>query len=259
MNIAGKTLKRRIRACFDLLLPRTCIVCGRRLQVDERLLCLPCRIDLPLTYYWERPHNPMADRFNEAIQRDLDTAWERGQAHEPYAYACALFFYDSHGKYRYITQSLKYHGDLECGRHFGRMIGAMIAASEHYQDISLVIPVPLHWRRKWERGYNQAEVIARETASRLGLKMRADILERRRYTKTQTRLDVSGKTANVRGAFQINEKIQDEIMQICGNHILIIDDVFTTGATLHACFRSLREVLPQGVRISVATLGFVGR
>jgi predicted amidophosphoribosyltransferase len=102
-------------------------------------------------------------------------------------------------------------------------------------------------------------VIARETASRLGLKMRADILERRRYTKTQTRLDVSSKTANVSGAFQINEKIQDEIMQICGNHILIIDDVFTTGATLHACFRALREVLPQGVRISVATLGFVGR
>ena len=186
----------------------------------------------------------MADRFNEAIQRDLDTAWERGQAHEPYAYAYALFFYDSHGKYRYITQSLKYHGDLECGRHFGRMLGAMIAASEHYQDISLVIPVPLHWRRKWKRGYNQAEVIARETASRLGLKMRADILERRRYTKTQTRLDVSSKTANVSGAFHINEKIHDEIMQICGNHILIIDDVFTTGATLHACFRALREVLP---------------
>jgi predicted amidophosphoribosyltransferase len=90
------------------------------------------------------------------------------------------------------------------------MLGAMIAASEHYQDISLVIPVPLHWRRKWKRGYNQAEVIARETASRLGLKMRADILERRRYTKTQTRLDVSSKTANVTGAFQINEKIQEK-------------------------------------------------
>ena len=139
----------------------------------------------------------MADRFNEAIQRDLDTAWERGQAHEPYAYACALFFYDSHGKYRYITQSLKYHGDLECGRHFGRMLGAMIAASEHYQDISLVIPVPLHWRRKWKRGYNQAEVIAEGVSIFLGVPVCGDILKRTRSTKTQVKLETTEKSTNV--------------------------------------------------------------
>ena len=209
----------------------------------------------------------MADRFNEAIQRDLDTGWERGQAHEPYAYACALFFYDSHGKYRYITQSLKYHGDLECGQHFGRMLGAMIAASEHYQDISLVIPVPLHWRRKWKRGYNQAEVIAEEIAAAFGVPLRKDILVRKRRTQTQTQLSIAEKAANVAGAFGVAESAGDAFRTVCHDdsnrygmpcHILLVDDVFTTGSTLGECFMALRTVFPPEVRISVATLAFVG-
>ena len=120
----------------------------------------------------------------------------------------------------------------------------------------MIIPVPLHWSRRWKRGYNQAEEIASGVAAEAGVPLRTDILYRCRRTTTQTKLDIEGKARNVAGAFALRKgSIPSDTMP---RHILLIDDVFTTGSTLHACFVALREVFPAGVRISVATLGFVG-
>ena len=203
-----------------------------------------------MTYYWLRTHNPMADKFNALIQSGMDLEWKR----ERYAYACALFFYDSHGTYSHITQGIKYRGDLATGRLLGRMLGNRMALGEHWRDVSMVIPVPLHWRRRWERGYNQAEIIASEVALRLGTSLREDVLERTKYTRTQTKLNVGQKVENVEMAFRARG-----LEGMTEGHVLLVDDVFTTGATLHACYRALRTALPVSVRISVATLGFVGR
>jgi ComF family protein len=120
------------------------------------------------------------------------------------------------------------------------------------------MPVPLHWIRKWRRGYNQAEVIAREVAAELGAPLDCRTLVRRRRTQTQTKLDVKDKTTNVAGAFKVRKRTQDSEGQQQLKHILLIDDLFTTGSTLMACFTALREVFPPSVRISVATLAFVG-
>ena len=118
----------------------------------------------------------------------------------------------------------------------------------------LTEPVPLHWTRRWSRGYNQAECIAKTLAEELGAEMRTDILFRRRRTATQTRLSVEQKGKNVHGAFKAIAQDPAPV------HVLLIDDVFTTGSTLMACFMALREAFPSSaVRISVATLGFVGR
>ena len=123
----------------------------------------------------------------------------------------------------------------------------------------MIMPVPLHWAREWKRGYNQAEVIASALASETGVPLRTDVLKRRRRTRTQTRLDIEGKARNVAGAFSVSDDAA-VIFRSGGNvrHILLVDDVFTTGSTLTACFTALRTVFPPGVRISVATLGFVG-
>lgn len=281
-----------LRAAVDLLLPRVCVVCGRKLYLDEEHLCLMCWAELPLTHFWERSHNPMADKFNGLIETALN-------GRERYAYAAALFFYDGAGTFRRIPHQLKYHADLRLGRRFGRLLGQKLRLAEHLCDVDLVIPVPLHWTRHWKRGYNQAEVIAAGVARELGIEMRTDILRRRRRTRTQTKVDPRDKSANVTGAFiaritqlnspetlllqEVNVWLNERTMpkghtslesqasqeghasqdsQAEGNagyrHILLIDDVFTSGSTLHACFTALRTVFPPSVRISVASLAFVG-
>ena len=248
---------RGLRAAGEILLPRQCITCGQRLLLEEKHLCLECLADLPQTYFWTMSHNPMADRFNENIQKDIETDEDDG-LHERYAYAAALFFYHSEAQYRLIPYQIKYHGNIRAGRYFGRMLGNRLASSELFEDVDMVVPVPLHWTRKWKRGYNQAEVIAGAVAEALGAPMRRDLLRRRKRTTTQTRMEVEDKRKNVAEAFVSTPSLADIAAQDGIRHMLLIDDVFTTGATLHACFVALRTVLPASVRTSVATLGFVG-
>lgn len=290
-----------LKAVLDLLIPRKCIVCEKSLGTTEKHLCRECLEDLPHTYYWQRKFNPMADRFNALIQEGLENPLNNQSAEAifedlnihygdditnnisstrtDYAYAAALFFYRAESGYSQITRQLKYHGDIPAGRLFGQMLGKKIASAEHFADVDAVIPVPLHWTRKWSRGYNQAEIIAREVASILGAELRTDILQRSRRTRTQTKLSIEGKAANVQGAFVVQENIFDCFKNKnsgrssshnklnkkadCSDltnlkHLLLIDDVFTTGSTLHACYQALRSIFPPEVRISVATLAFVG-
>lgn len=310
MDLLRRTTQ-SLKAVADLLLPRTCIVCERALLPDEEHLCSDCLTDMPLTRFHLLRHNPMADKFNDIIQKHLEEQWTTAissngcnpaewqretyvqpagipQKHanqsncqfERYAYCTALFFYNSEAGYRHITHRIKYHADLKAGDHFGRMLGKEVASAQWLRDVDAVIPVPLHWTRKWTRGYNQAEVIARAVAKEIGVPLRDDILKRTRRTKTQTKVGVTDKEANVRDAFQARlyegptevsvdtsplRRLTHFITPHSGStykdditHILLVDDVFTTGSTLGECFKALRKVFPPSVRISVATLGFVG-
>ena len=238
-----------IRAVGDVFFPRECLVCGRRLGLCERHLCLACSADVPFTFYWLQPHNPLADRFNEVLER------HRGTEPMDYAYASALFLYK--GGYRSIPKALKYHGDLAAGRFFGTLLGRRLAAAPHFADVDLVIPVPLHWTRRRSRGYNQAEVLARAIASAYGEASRpvcrTDLLVRSRRTRTQTRLSVEAKARNVASAFRVPESRSHALAQ--DRHILLVDDTFTTGATLYACYAALRPY--TAARISIATLAAV--
>jgi ComF family protein len=185
----------------------------------------------------------MADRFNARIQVN---------EYEPYAYAAALYHYRTESDYRKISQALKYHRDFGAGRWAARLLGERLAASPLYADVDLVVPVPLHWTRRWQRGYNQAEVIAREVAAVLGAACRPRLLRRRRRTRSQAHLQGSAaKAANVADAFVLRAAAP-------AHHILLIDDVFTTGSTLAACHKALRRHYGPQVRISVATLAAVG-
>ncbi len=269
-------LHRYLRAAGDMVLPRRCAVCGERLILAEEFICLGCLTDMPLTRYWERRHNPMADRFNEKIQKRLegrrkeaeeriDDGVGRGDT-EHYSYAAALFFYHSEAGYRHIPYQIKYHGNIAVGKYFGRMLGRKLAAGPDggpWADVDMVIPVPLHWARRWKRGYNQAEVIAGAVAEAMGVPMRNDILERRRRTKTQVKLDIAEKGRNVDGAFGVTEAARATAAAGGGigdvRHIVLVDDVFTTGSTLESCHNALRSVFPPSVRISAVTLGYLER
>ena len=294
-------------ALGDLIMPRACLACGRRLGMRERHLCLSCAADVPYTRFWLAAHNPLADRFNAVLER------HRGTEPMDYAYAAALLYYK--GAYRSIPRALKYQGDLAAGRHYGALLGRRLAAAPHFADIDLVIPVPLHWTRLRSRGYNQAEILARalvdvfrDATSTVipGLtrnlpEVRTDLLVRARRTRTQTRVSVDQKARNVASAFQVPERFsprariisrlshifsfrsprwpikvghdegepsgQDDTRHsrpdrespaevlASARHILLVDDTFTTGATLYACYAALRPF--TAARISIATLAAV--
>lgn len=292
------TLRDAGTALLDLAMPRHCVACRRPLGLRERFLCLECQADFPFTHFWERSHNPMADKFNALIQKDLDalsvpsisadpivlsptmrevslppsspdpntstgpssSVEPSPSLHEPYAFAAALFFYNADSDYRHIPWHLKYEGGLAAGRFFARMLGERLAGSPQFADVDIVIPVPLHWTRRWRRGYNQAEVIARELADVLGADLRTDILRRARRTRSQVRLAPDAKAANVRGAFILRAfpegcDAADSVLRT--KHVLLVDDTFTTGSTVNACRAVLRQAFPLPTRISVATLAYV--
>ena len=188
LRLTGLTLKTSLSALLDLVLPRVCVVCGRPLLPRERHLCLECLSDLPETHYATVGRNLMADRFNAKVQVD---------EYEPYAYAAALYHYRADSGYKRISQALKYHRDFSTGRWAARLLGTRLAASPLYADVDLVVPVPLHWTRRRQRGYNQAAVIAREVARALGAPCAERLLRRVRRTRSQAHLAGEAKARNV--------------------------------------------------------------
>lgn len=251
-RLTGLDLKTSLLALADVVLPRVCVVCGRPLLLQEKHICLCCMADLPACRFAAQSHNPMADRFNRAISV-LSGFEQESDEYEPYAYAAALFYYTSDNGYTHITQALKYERNFGVGKFFASMFGEELSDSPLFADVDLVVPVPLHWRRRWARGYNQAEVIAVQLAQRLGCGCDPGFLRRVRKTSTQTRLSGEDKRSNVCGAFAVAHR-----PGVIPRHILLVDDVFTSGSTLAACFSALRRVLGPKTRISAATLAFVG-
>lgn len=238
----------------DFLMPRVCLCCGRQLLPGERHLCLVCLADLPLTHFEGVLCNPMADKFNSLVEAP---GYER---------AAALFYYA--GEYRSITRALKYGRNFGAGRWFARMLGARLKEAGWEPD--LVCPVPLHWDRRFARGYNQAEVIGREVARVLGVPFEPRLLQRRRHTASQTRLSAEDRSRNLAGAFRVRSGLASLTDGWTGKpsdpnshssfarppRILIVDDVFTTGATTAACAAALHEAFGPDIRVSVAALAF---
>lgn len=250
-------MKTSIRAIADLAMPRTCLVCGTELLLQESNICGCCLSDLPRTHFSRLSHNPMADAFNARIEESRCRRKPGGpdEGAERYCYATALFHYKEDSPYTALTQALKYHRDFSAGKRMAGMLASELAGSKLFADADLIIPVPLHWRRKLKRGYNQAEVIAKEVSRIMGIPVGRGLLMRRRNTTSQAKLETEAKRDNVRGAFCAAEPSRFPQTR----HILLIDDVFTSGSTMEDCHRALRESLGFGVRISATTLAFAGQ
>lgn len=214
-----------IRTLYDFVFPRYCVVCRGRLLPFERHLCLRCLCDIPYTYCWN----------------DIRRPW-----------VFALFHYSDISPYKRLALSVKYMGNAVLGRELGMCLGRYAAVSGLAVDV--VAPVPLHWMREYSRGYNQAGEIAKGfVAGYASVKgstpeMLPHLIRRARYTRSQTSVNVSGKSGNVRGAFRPGRDLQrlEEMLSCRGRlSLLIIDDTCTTGATLFACADALKCCGPE--------------
>ncbi len=220
---------------LDLLFPRVCPVCGRLLLRREKYLCLSCLSDLPLSYYWSWPNNPAEVCF-----------WGRLNI----VRASSLLIYRGESPYKKIVHSFKYEGNRGLGEFMGEMLARRLVESGLYGDIDLIIPVPLHPLKKWKRGYNQASVLAKSIGKLLNKPVEEKALIRRKFTSTQTKKDAIHRWENVMNAFSLKNKTFIE-----GKHILLIDDVLTTGATLEACGQHILKL--ESCRLSIVTLAYV--
>ena len=224
----------------ELFFPRRCVVCGGFLTIEETDICESCLEELPLTYQWDIVQNAAFERL--ARRFDVEAA-------------ASLFFFGSESDYRKVIYGIKYGGRRRLARRMGRLLGSQLTGSREFQCCQAVVPVPLHPLRRWKRGYNQAEEIARGVADAMGLPLETTLLRRHRHTRTQTRLHGAAKTKNVQGAFRLNPQRAASLQEAGIRHLLLVDDVLTTGSTLAACAGPLSTA---GFHLSAATLAFAG-
>lgn len=216
----------------ELLFPRYCKVCGRRLMQREQHLCLGCLIELPRTHYERNPDNLLMQHFME---------WPE------VIRATAYFYYQKEGKYSSLIHHLKYYDHPETGTFLGLLAAKELKPSGFFEGIDLIVPVPLSKKKERKRGYNQCDYIAKGISEATGIATNHQCIERIVNTDTQTHKGRSARWKNTTGIFRTTNAT---ILR--GKHILLVDDVATTGATLHACISSLLTV--PGVHVSVFTL-----
>jgi ComF family protein len=227
-------VKQLLFGFFRLFYPNVCAVCGADLVQGEEVFCISCLYNIPLTRFWNDKENIVAQIF-----------WGRVNIEN----ACAYFFFVKGSKYRPLLHKLKYKGEREIGSELGIQFGQALKTSALYRDIDYVVPVPLHPKKLRIRGYNQAEAIAEGIARGLEIELSTTHLVRTEFTQTQTRKTRAERVMNVSKAFTVaNSK------EIEGKHVLLVDDVVTTGATLEACAAKLLEV--NGCRVSIAALAY---
>ncbi len=218
----------------SLLFPPLCPVCRRPLGEGERFVCTSCRYRIPLTNFWREAGNPMEQRFWGIV---------------PVRSAAALFWFSEGSDWRRLVHSFKYSGKWLFARRMGEWFGAELARSGSFSDVDVIVPVPLHWRKRLSRGYNQSEFIAEGMARSMGAVCRNGALRRVRNTPSQTLKHRNDRWENVSGAFSV---CRPELLR--GRHVLIVDDVFTTGSTVMACAEEIFRTCEGDVTLSVATL-----
>lgn len=221
---------------WNLFFPHGCLLCGGQLVPGEEVLCAKCLSGLPRTrLHWCKDNR---------VERNF---WGKF----PVERATSFLYYTKGGDVRQLLYELKYHGRKEVGEVLGRIMASELMPSRFFGGIDLIVPVPLHRRKERRRGYNQSVCLARGIAAVTGIPMETKAVVRDRYTDTQTHKGQYERWENVRNLFSCVEP-----GGLAGKHLLLVDDVLTTGATIVSCADAFRGI--PGLRISVLTLALAG-
>lgn len=215
-----------------LLFPRICYGCGSSLLRNERIICTECHFVIPKTNFHNEPDNPVEKLF-----------WGRCRIERAAAYS----YYNRGSRIRNLIHNLKYRGITEIGHELGMIYGQSLKSSGFMSGISFIMPVPLHPSRERSRGFNQSLLICQGLSDATSIPVLNDVLIRSEVSATQTKRSRFERWENVEGIFTVKNS-----SLISGRHILLIDDVITTGSTIEACVNEISKI--GGVKISVAAV-----
>lgn len=219
-----------------LIYPATCCSCGRVLVGDERHLCTHCLLHLPLAHFSHTADNLVERHFIGRI---------------PLESATSLLVFKQENITQHIIHDIKYYGNRKLAIQMGRILGKELIASGRFTTVDGILPIPLHRRRMRQRGYNQSELISQGIAETFGRPVINDIMIRTRYTHTQTHRDRQSRINNMEDVFEVKRP-----EQLTGRHLLIVDDVITSGATIESCWKALSAI--PDIKVSVASLSMAG-
>ena len=227
---------RWINDFIRLFFPRNCIVCGTPLVDGEEELCTACLFSLSEVH--------TANSNENLVERRL-----RGRV--PVQHATALLVFQRKNSTQTILHQIKYSSNQKLAHIMGRQLGLHIARSGQFDDVDIIVPVPLHRRKERRRGYNQSLLLCRGLAQTFERPIADGILVRTRHTESQTHKNRIERLENMKGVFAVTDP-----KALQGKHILLVDDVITTGATTEACYAALSSV--DGLRVSIAALAVSG-
>ena len=225
-----------LRELIGLFFPRTCCICGELLVGDEHDICSSCLLNLPEAYNAQGEENFVEKRLMGRI---------------PVVSVTALLVFKKNNSTQTLLHQIKYRGNEHLALIMGRQLGLRLAESGRFDDVDLMIPIPLHPRKERKRGYNQSLLICQGIAQTFPRPIAVDNLHRTRHTDSQTHKNRQQRLDNMHGVFTVTQP-----EQLKGKHLLLVDDVITTGATTEACCLPLLTI--EGVRISVAALAVTG-
>ncbi|MCF6169241.1 phosphoribosyltransferase family protein [Lutibacter sp.] len=223
-----------LKDVFNIFFPEVCLCCYEALSYNESTVCLTCRHDLPLTHFSFEKNNLVEKSFYGRVQIIAATA---------------LFYFFKKGKIQQLIHELKYNKQQQVGNFIGNWLGEEMTESNRFKNIDYIIPVPLHRKKLKIRGYNQVAHFGKSLEKKLQIPYNETFLIKISSTKTQTKKLRLDRWKNVQELFVVQNKSHLE-----NKHILLIDDIITTGATLEACCKAFENI--KNLKISIACMAY---
>lgn len=219
---------------LQLWFPHCCLGCSSDYIQKGQLLCGRCIHQLPATGFFDLKANPVERIFYGRLRVEN---------------AAAGYYFTKNALIQHLLVQLKYRGNKDVGLFLGRMIGRAMHNSTQYKDIDFLVPLPLNPKKEFKRGYNQAELICRGIQEITGIPILKTGIQRRQFTESQTSRNRINRWQNMETAFEVNER-----EKLVNKHVLLVDDVITTGATIEACGSYILEI--PGTRLSIAAAAY---
>lgn len=234
MKNPGTLLKEWTQDLLHVWYPSFCLICDTETKHSGSGVCPVCENELHYTYF---------ENYTEPSRLD-QLFWGRAPIHATFT----LLYFGKQAGTQSILHALKYKDQPEVARYFGQLMGDRLKTMEQFKDADALIPVPLHPKKEFLRGYNQSKMLAQGIGAEMQLPVRTDLLYRVQFSESQTRKNRQSRWENTQGDFEVRLKGKPELQ-----HVVIVDDVVTTGSTLETCIQLLHKALPE-TKISIASL-----